>query len=215
MKDYQRQFIDFAIEIGAIRFGEFTLKSGRISPYFFNAGLFNTGSKLARLGQFYAESIIDSGLDFDMVYGPAYKGIPLVSTVSIALATGHDKDYPYAFNRKEAKKHAEGGIIVGAPLEGKVLIIDDVVSSGMSTNEAVDIIKAQGAEPCGLAIAVDRQERGEGDKAAVQEIEDRHGFAVTSIVKLETLIPYLQESDGLNHHLDAVEAYRKQYGAAN
>lgn len=213
MKDYQRQFIDFAIDIGAIRFGEFTLKSGRVSPYFFNAGLFNTGTSLARLGDFYARSIIDAGLQFDMVYGPAYKGIPLVSTVSIALATGHDRDCPYAFNRKEAKQHAEGGIIVGSAIEGRVLIIDDVVSSGMSTNEAVDIIKAQGGQPCGLAIAVDRQERGEGNKAAVQEIEDRHGFPVTSIVKLETLIPYLEQSDGLSHHLDAVEAYRKQYGA--
>jgi len=213
MKDYQRQFIDFAVEIGAIRFGEFTLKSGRVSPYFFNAGLFNTGNKLARLGEFYARSIVDSGLEFDMVYGPAYKGIPLVSTVSIMLATKHGKDYPYAFNRKEAKKHAEGGIIVGAPVEGKVLIIDDVVSSGMSTNEAVEIITAQGGQPCGLAIAVDRQERGEGDKAAVQEIEDRHGFPVISIVKLETLIPYLKDSDGLAHYLEAVEAYRQLYGA--
>lgn len=212
MKDYQRQFIDFAIEIGAIRFGEFTLKSGRVSPYFFNAGLFNTGSTLARLGEFYAAAIIDAGLEFDMLYGPAYKGIPLVSTVAIALATRHGKDYPYAFNRKEAKKHAEGGIIVGAPIRGGVLIIDDVVSSGMSANEAVDIIGAQGGQACGLAIAVDRQERGEGDKAAVREIEDRHGFAVTGIVKLETLIPYLKDSDDLGHHLEAVEAYRRQYG---
>lgn len=212
MKDYQRQFIDFAIEIDAIRFGEFTLKSGRVSPYFFNAGLFDTGNKLARLGNFYAEAILDAGLEFDMLYGPAYKGIPLVSTVSIALATQHNKDYPYAFNRKEAKKHAEGGIIVGAALKGKVLIIDDVVSSGMSANEAVDIIKAQGAQASGLIIAVDRQERGEGDIAAVEEIKQRHGIPVTSIVKLETLIPYLKESDDLDHHLDAVEAYRQQYG---
>jgi len=213
MKDYQRQFIDFAIEIGAIRFGEFTLKSGRVSPYFFNAGLFNTGHKLARLGEFYARAIVDADLDFDMLYGPAYKGIPLVSTVSIALATRHQRDYPYSFNRKEAKKHAEGGIIVGSPIAGKVLVIDDVVSSGMSTNEAVDIIHAQGGAAGGLVIAVDRQERGEGKQAAVQEIESRHGIPVISIVKLETLIPYLKESDDLGHHLEAVEAYRQQYGA--
>jgi orotate phosphoribosyltransferase len=212
MKEYQRQFIDFAIEIGAIRFGEFKLKSGRVSPYFFNAGLFNTGGTLARLGEFYAESIIDAGLEFDMLYGPAYKGIPLVSTVSIALATRHGRDYPYAFNRKEIKDHAEGGIIVGAPITGKVLIIDDVVSSGMSTNEAVDIIHAQDGVACGLAIAVDRQERGEGEIAAVQEIEQRHGIPVCSIVKLETLIPYLRESDDLGHHVEAVEAYGRKYG---
>jgi orotate phosphoribosyltransferase len=213
MKDYQRQFIDFAIEIGAIRFGEFTLKSGRVSPYFFNAGLFHSGAKLARLGEFYAQSIIDADIEFDMFYGPAYKGIPLVSAVSIAMAARHNRDYPYAFNRKEAKQHAEGGIIVGAPLQGRVLIIDDVVSSGLSANEAVEIIKAQGASPCGLSIALDRQERGNADKAAIREIEEQHGFAVTSIVKLETLIPYLKESDGLNHYLDAMEAYRKKYGA--
>ena len=206
MKDFQRQFIDFAVDIGAIRFGEFTLKSGRLSPYFFNSGLFNTGSSLARLGEFYAAAIVDAGIAFDMVYGPAYKGIPLVSTVAIALATHHGRDYPYAFNRKEAKDHAEGGTIVGSPIQGRVLVIDDVVSSGMSTNEAVDIINAQGGEPCGLAIAVDRQERGKGDKAAVQEIEERHGFGVTSIVKLETLIPYLRDNDGLSHHLAAMEA---------
>jgi len=213
MKDFQRQFIDFAIEIGAIRFGEFTLKSGRLSPYFFNAGLFNTGNSLARLGEFYAEAILDSTLEFDMLYGPAYKGIPLVATVSIALATRHGRDYPYAFNRKEIKDHAEGGIIVGKAISGRVLIIDDVVSSGMSTNEAVDIIKAQGGDPCGLAIAVDRQERGAGDVAAVQEIEQQHGFPVCSIVKLETLIPYLKESDEHGHHLEAVEAYGREYGA--
>ena len=213
MKEFQRQFIDFAIDIGAIRFGEFTLKSGRISPYFFNAGLFNTGNTLARLGEFYAEAIIDAGLKFNMLYGPAYKGIPLVATVAIALATRHDHDYPYAFNRKEVKDHAEGGIIVGSPIQGRVLIIDDVVSAGLSANEAVDIIRAQGGEPCGMAIAVDRQERGEGDKAAVQEIEVRHGFSVTSIVKLETLIPYLKDNDGLSHHLAAIEAYREKYGA--
>jgi len=183
MKEFQRQFIDFAIEIGAIRFGEFTLKSGRLSPYFFNSGLFNTGHSLARLGEFYAAAVVDAGLDFDMLYGPAYKGIPLVSTLAIALATAHGRDYPYAFNRKEAKDHAEGGIIVGSPIKGRVLIVDDVVSSGMSTNEAVDIIQAQGGEASGLAI------------------------------KLETLIPYLQDSDEHGHHLEAVEAYRTRYGA--
>lgn len=213
MQNYQREFIDFAIATGAIRFGEFTLKSGRVSPYFFNAGLFNTGTSLARLGQFYARAIIESGIEFDMLFGPAYKGIPLATATAIALAEHYDRNIPFAFNRKEKKQHAEGGIIVGHPLEKRVLIIDDVISSGISINEAVDIIRAAGASPAGVIIAMDRQEKGSGDESAVQEVEASHNMPVTNIIKLETLIPYLKDTDGLEQHLQAIEAYRKQYGA--
>lgn len=212
MQDYQREFIDFAIATSAIRFGEFTLKSGRISPYFFNAGLFDTGHRLGLLGQFYARAIIESGIEFDMLFGPAYKGIPLATATTIALAEQHGRDIPFAFNRKEAKKHAEGGIIVGHPLEGRVLIIDDVISSGISVNEAVEIIRAADATPAGVVIAVDRQEKGTGDVSAVQEVESSHSMSVTSIIKLETLIPYLKDSDGLEQHLKAIQTYSDKYG---
>lgn len=212
MQDYQREFIDFAVTSGAIRFGEFTLKSGRVSPYFFNAGLFNTGHSLELLGQFYARTIIDSGIDFDMLFGPAYKGIPLATATAIALAEHYDRDIPFAFNRKEAKKHAEGGTIVGHPLEGRVLIIDDVISSGISVNEAVEIIHTADAKPAGVVIAVDRQEKGAGDKSAIQEVESSHSISVTSIIKLETLIPYLKDNKELAQHLRAIQAYRDKYG---
>jgi orotate phosphoribosyltransferase len=212
MEQYQREFIDFAIDTGAIRFGEFTLKSGRKSPYFFNAGLFNTGAKLAQLGRFYAQAILESGIEFDMLFGPAYKGIPLCATTAIALADHHNRDVPYAFDRKEAKTHAEGGIIVGHPLDGRVLIIDDVISSGMSINAAVDIIKVGGAEPCGVVIAVDRQERGAGESSAVMEVEATHDIKVTSIIKLETLVPYLSRNAEYGQHLEAIEQYSKAYG---
>ncbi|OGI39609.1 MAG: orotate phosphoribosyltransferase, partial [Candidatus Muproteobacteria bacterium RBG_16_64_10] len=162
MKDYQREFLDFAVECQALRFGEFTLKSGRVSPYFFNTGLFNTGAKLARLGRFYARAIRDSGVAFDMLFGPAYKGVPLACATAMALAESGDRDVPYAFNRKEAKKYGEGGVVVGHPLTGRVLIIDDVISAGTSVRESVEIILAAGAVPAGVAIAIDRQERGEG-----------------------------------------------------
>ncbi|MGD8999637.1 MAG: orotate phosphoribosyltransferase, partial [Granulosicoccaceae bacterium] len=179
MKDYQRDFLDFAIATGVLCFGEFTLKSGRLSPYFFNSGLFNTGESLARLGRYYAQSIIDAGIEFDCLFGPAYKGIPLVSTASVALYDHHDRNIPYAFNRKEAKDHGEGGMTVGAKLEGRVLIIDDVISSGMSVDESVDIIKAAGATPAGVAISLDRMERGlDSDLSAVQSVEQRHGVKV-------------------------------------
>ena len=168
MQEYQREFIDFAIEQQVLRFGEFTLKSGRVSPYFFNAGLFNTGASLARLGQAYAHAIVASGIEFDMLFGPAYKGIPLASAATIALAEQHGLDIPYAFNRKEVKDHGEGGTIVGAPLNGRVLIIDDVISAGTSVRESVEIIETAGATPCGVVIALDRQERGKGETSAIQ-----------------------------------------------
>ncbi|MFV1998320.1 MAG: orotate phosphoribosyltransferase [Acidiferrobacterales bacterium] len=212
MRDYQREFIDFAITTGAIRFGEFTLKSGRVSPYFFNAGQFNTGHRLGRLGQYYAQTIIDSGIKFDMLFGPAYKGIPLATATAIALSGHVDRDIPFAFDRKEKKQHGEGGRIVGHPLEGRVLIIDDVISSGISVNGAVDIIRDANARPGGVVIAVDRQEKGSADTSAVQEVESTHNLSVTSIIKLETLIQYLKDSDGLEQHLQPIEAYRSKYG---
>ena len=163
MQDYQKEFLDFALNTGVLRFGEFTLKSGRISPYFFNAGLFNTGRSLAQLGKYYAQTIVDSGIEFDVLYGPAYKGIPLAAVTAAALAEYHNIDIPYAFNRKEAKDHGEGGTIVGHELTGKILIIDDVISAGTSVRESVDIIQQQGAQAGGVVIALDRQERGEGE----------------------------------------------------
>ena len=212
MEDYQQAFLEFALDAGVLKFGQFTLKSGRTSPYFFNTGLFNSGARLARLGRFYAHAIIDSGLAFDMLYGPAYKGIPLVSATVIALADHHLRDVPYAFNRKEAKKHAEGGIIVGAPLTGKVLIIDDVISAGISVGESVDIIRNAGAVPSGVMIALNRQERGHGDLSAVKEVEQRYGLGVASIVSLEILIAYLEDKHEARAHLEAIRRYRDQYG---
>jgi orotate phosphoribosyltransferase len=197
-----------------LRFGEFTLKSGRVSPYFFNTGLFNTGAKLARLGRFYARAIRDSGIAFDMLFGPAYKGVPLACATAMALAESGDRDVPYAFNRKEAKKYGEGGVVVGHPLTGRVLIIDDVISAGTSVRESVEIIRAAGAVPAGVAIAIDRQERGEGASSAVQEVERAYGLRVVSIATLDTLLTYLQDKgDGSRVHVQAIDVYRRQYGA--
>lgn len=213
MQDYQRQFLDFALERGVLRFGEFTLKSGRKSPYFFNAGLFNSGSALAGLGRFYAQAVQDSGIAFDMLFGPAYKGIPLATVTAAALAEHHDRDLPYCFNRKEAKDHGEGGTIVGAPLKGRVLIVDDVITAGTAVREAVSIIRAAGAEPVGLVIALDRQERGQGTLSAVKEVEQEHGLRVAAIVRLTELTDWLAAQGGMQDSLAAVREYRSAYGA--
>jgi orotate phosphoribosyltransferase len=212
MKDYQREFIEFALQTGVLKFGSFTLKSGRQSPYFFNSGLFKSGASLARLGRFYAQTIADSGLDFDVLFGPAYKGIPLASTTVVALADQHQRDVPYVFNRKEVKDHGEGGQLVGAELKGNVLIIDDVISAGTSVRESVDIIRAAGAEPAGVVIALDRQERGQGELSAIQEVQAEHGIPVLNIISLNDLLGYLKDSAELGEFLPAVQAYRDQYG---
>lgn len=212
MQDYQQKFLDFAIDVGVLRFGEFTLKSGRISPYFFNSGLFNTGGSLARLGRYYAQAIVDSGIEFDTIYGPAYKGIPLAASLAIAMADHHGRNMPYCFNRKEVKDHGEGGLIVGAELKGRVLIIDDVISAGTSVRESVEIIQAAGATPAGVVIALDRQERGKGESSAIQEVERDYGLRVASIVGLKELIEYLAEQSGQDEALAAIRAYRQEYG---
>jgi orotate phosphoribosyltransferase len=212
MKPYQQQFIEFALETGVLRFGSFTLKSGRTSPYFFNSGLFNTGASLARLGRFYAQAITESTLDFDILFGPAYKGIPLASTTVIALADNHQRDVPYVFNRKEKKDHGEGGQLVGAELQGKILIIDDVISAGTSVRESVAIIKTANAIPAGVIIALDRQERGQDSRSAIQEVEAEHKIPVVSIIGLNDLLTYLQNNAELAQYLPAVEAYRREYG---
>lgn len=214
MQDYQREFLDFAIEIGVLRFGRFTLKSGRQSPYFFNSGLFNSGRSLARLGRYYAQAIQHSGIAYDMVFGPAYKGIPLVSAAAIALADHHSRDVPYAFNRKEAKDHGEGGTTVGAPLQGRVLIVDDVISAGTSVRESIGIITQADAVPAGVVIALDRQERGTGPRSAIQEVEETYGVPVASIVTLDHLLEYLRTQPGMEEAVSAVEAYRAKYGVA-
>lgn len=212
MKPYQKKFIEFALETGVLRFGSFTLKSGRISPYFFNSGLFNTGASLARLGRFYAQAITESALEYDVLFGPAYKGIPLASTTVIALADNHQRDVPYVFNRKEKKAHGEGGQLVGAELTGNVLIIDDVISAGTSVRESVDIIKTAHAVPAGVIIALDRQERGQDSRSAIQEVEAEHKIPVVSIIGLNDLLTYLQNNAELANYLPTVEAYRQQYG---
>ena len=213
MQTYQKEFIEFAIQQGVLRFGEFTLKSGRISPYFFNAGLFNTGSALARLGRFYAAALEDSGIEYDVVFGPAYKGIPLSAALSIALADQYQKDLPYVFNRKEAKTHGEGGNLVGAPLEGRVLIVDDVITAGTAIREVMTMINAaEGATPAAALIALDRQERGQGELSAIQEVERDFGITVASIVGLNQVLDYVSGTPELAQYADAIAAYRDQYG---
>mgnify|MGYP000110771585 CR=1 FL=1 len=213
MHEYQREFIRFALDRQVLRFGEFTLKSGRVSPYFFNAGLFNDGTALGRLGRYYAQAFVHSGLeDVDVIFGPAYKGIPLAAVTAVSLAESFDRNLPYCFNRKEAKDHGEGGSLVGAPLNGRVLIIDDVMTAGTAVREVMQIIEAAGARPAAVMIALDRQERGQGELSAVQEVERDFGIPVISIVSLTQLLGFLQEDAELRHHLPAVEAYRAQYG---
>ncbi|GAB3529137.1 orotate phosphoribosyltransferase [Photobacterium alginatilyticum] len=212
MKAYQRQFIEFALEKGVLKFGEFTLKSGRKSPYFFNAGLFNTGRDLARLGRFYAEALVDAGIEYDVLFGPAYKGIPIATTTAVALADHHDVDTPYCFNRKEAKAHGEGGNLVGSALEGRIMLVDDVITAGTAIRESMEIIKANGADLAGVLVAIDRQEKGKGELSAIQEVERDFGCAVISIVSLGDVVSYLEEQDGMEAHLEAVKAYRAEYG---
>ncbi|HAS8347730.1 TPA: orotate phosphoribosyltransferase [Vibrio vulnificus] len=212
MKAYQREFIEFALEKKVLKFGEFTLKSGRKSPYFFNAGLFNTGRDLARLGRFYAAALADSGIEFDVLFGPAYKGIPIATTTAVALADHHDIDTPYCFNRKEAKDHGEGGNLVGSALEGRIMLVDDVITAGTAIRESMEIIQANGADLAGVLVAIDRQEKGKGELSAIQEVESDFACAVISIVSLSDLITFLEEKGDAEEHLDAVKAYRAQYG---
>ena len=213
MKKYQIEFIEFAIAQKVLCFGDFTLKSGRQSPYFFNSGLFSDGKSLSRLGRFYASAIQAANVRYDMLFGPAYKGIPLASAVAIALAGDHDINVPYCFNRKEAKDHGEGGTTFGAPLHGETLIIDDVISAGTSVNLSVEIIKQAGATATGVAIALDRQERGEGELSAVQEVEQRHQIIVISIITLENMIEYLEKIPSMSENLGRIRQYRESYGA--
>ena len=212
MKAYQREFIEFALEKEVLKFGEFTLKSGRKSPYFFNAGLFNTGRDLARLGRFYAAALADSGIEFDVLFGPAYKGIPIATTTAVALADHHDVDTPYCFNRKEAKDHGEGGNLVGSALEGRIMLVDDVITAGTAIRESMEIIQANGADLAGVLVAIDRQEKGKGELSAIQEVERDFGCAIISIVSLTDLVTFLEEKGTDKQHLEAVKAYRAEYG---
>ena len=211
MEQYQNDFVDFMLEIGALKFGEFTLKSGRMSPYFFNAGQFNQGNHLSQLGQFYAQAIEASGIKFDVLFGPAYKGIPLAAAAAIALNDNFNRSVPYSFNRKEAKDHGEGGNIVGYPLEGDVLIIDDVITAGTAIREAKDIIRANGAKTKGVVVALDRQEKGKGELSAIQEVEQNFGIAVMSIINLSHIVDYLKVNNDKNI-ISRIESYRSQYG---
>jgi len=214
MKDYQAQFLDFAIQNNVLKFGEFTLKSGRLSPYFFNFGLFQSGSSLAKLGDYYAQAIVDSGLEFDMLFGPAYKGIPLVAVVAANLYEKHGIDYPYAYNRKEVKDHGEGGSIVGAPLAGRVLVVDDVISAGTASREAAELVAENQAEIAGICISLDRQERGQGEKSAVQEIAETYDISVINIIGLNQVIQYLETTEQDQALLGKISEYRETYGVS-
>lgn len=212
MKAYQREFIEFAMAKNVLKFGEFTLKSGRNSPYFFNAGLFNSGRDLARLGRFYAAALVDANVPYDVLFGPAYKGIPIASATAVQLAEVHDQDVPYCFNRKEAKDHGEGGNLVGSPLQGRIMLVDDVITAGTAIRESMDIIQANGAELAGVLIALDRQEKGKGELSAIQEVERDYNAEVTAIITLADLVEYLTEQPAMAKHLEQVQAYRQQYG---
>jgi orotate phosphoribosyltransferase len=212
MTDFRQEFLAFALAREVLRFGEFVTKAGRKTPYFFNSGLFNDGESLHMLGRFYAKALLASGVGCDQLFGPAYKGIPLVAAAAVALAQlGHN--LPYSFNRKEAKDHGEGGVVVGAPLAGRVMIVDDVITAGTSVRESVGLIRAQGADPAGVLIALDRMERGQGEASAVQEVQSLYGIPVVAIATLDDLMSFLADRPGMREQAGAVEAYRKQYGA--
>lgn len=214
MHDFQREFIEFALDQEVLQFGEFTLKSGRTSPYFFNAGLFNTGVRLAELGRFYAAAITGSRVEFDVLLGPAYKGIPIASATAVQLSVLHDRDVPWCFNRKEAKDHGEGGLVVGSPLEGRVLVVDDVITAGTAIREVMQLVDGAGAQVAGIVVAVDRQERGTGELSAIQQVEQDFGVSVIAIVTLSQIIEYVEETGRHAEHLDAVRAYRDEFGVA-
>ena len=210
---YQQRFLEAALDCQALRFGEFTLKSGRSSPYFFNAGRFDHGATLATLGGCYAAALVDSGLEFDMLFGPAYKGLPLATAVALALWRDHGRDLPVAFNRKEAKRHGEGGVLIGAPLHGRVLIVDDVITAGTAVREAIGLIRAGGGEPCGVAIALDRQERGQGELSAAQEVRRDLGLPVVAIATLDDLLALAGQRPALAGEQARLKAYRERYGS--
>ena len=214
MENYKQKFIEMSIQIGALKFGEFELKSGRVSPYFFNMGLFSTGQALKNIGDFYASALEESNIEFDMLFGPAYKGIPLASVMSASLFMNHDKDVPFVYNRKEKKDHGEGGRIVGPPLSGKIVIVDDVITAGTAIKEASQIIRETGAEISGIIIAIDRQEKGAGEYSAVQEVSSKLGVPVISIVNLDQILAFVKNSSSeLEDRVEAIESYRKEYGA--
>lgn len=212
MNKNQQEFIQFALDNEVLKFGEYTLKSGRLSPYFFNAGLFNSGLAISRLGKFYAQAIVDSGIEFDVLFGPAYKGIPLACTTAIALAEDHGMDVPWCFNRKEAKDHGEGGHLVGAELDGRVLVIDDVITAGTAINEAYEIIDGESATFAGVVIAIDRQEKGKNEQSAIQEVEKRYAIDVVSVASLGDLVKFLSTKPEMQSHLSTIEVYRRRYG---
>ena len=212
MKAYQREFIEFALEKQVLKFGEFTLKSGRKSPYFFNAGLFNSGRDLAKLGRYYAAALVDSAINYDVLFGPAYKGIPIASATAVQLAELHDQDVPWCFNRKEAKDHGEGGNLVGSPLKGRIMLVDDVITAGTAIRESMDLIHANGAELAGVLIALDRQEKGKGELSAIQEVQRDYNAPVIAIITLGDLISYLETQPEMAAHLEKVKEYRASYG---
>ena len=212
MKAYQREFIEFALEKQVLKFGEFTLKSGRKSPYFFNAGLFNSGRDLAKLGRYYAAALVDSAINYDVLFGPAYKGIPIASATAVQLAELHDQDVPWCFNRKEAKEHGEGGNLVGSPLKGRIMLVDDVITAGTAIRESMDLIHANGAELAGVLIALDRQEKGKGELSAIQEVQRDYNAPVIAIITLGDLISYLETQPEMAECLEKVKAYRASYG---